>query len=64
MVGDRWRDIVAGSAAGCLTIFVDYGYEQEGLTTRITSFGPFPKPQASFSAGVPRNRAGNFSKGG
>lgn len=29
-VGDRWRDIVAGRAAGCLTIFVDYGYEQEG----------------------------------
>lgn len=30
LVGDRWRDIAAGRAAGCLTIFVDYGYEQEG----------------------------------
>ena len=30
MVGDRWRDTAAGRAAGCLTIFVDYGYEQEG----------------------------------
>lgn len=30
MVGDRWRDICAGRAAGCLTVFVDYGYEQEG----------------------------------
>jgi D-glycero-D-manno-heptose 1,7-bisphosphate phosphatase len=29
-VGDRWRDVAAGRAAGCLTIFVDYGYEQEG----------------------------------
>lgn len=29
-VGDRWRDIAAGRAAGCLTIFVDYGYEQDG----------------------------------
>jgi transaldolase len=29
VVGDRWRDIEAGRAAGCLTIFVDYGYEQE-----------------------------------
>ena len=30
MVGDRWRDTEAGRAAGCLTIFIDYGYEQEG----------------------------------
>ena len=30
MVGDRWRDTEAGKAAGCLTIFVDYGYEQDG----------------------------------
>jgi D-glycero-D-manno-heptose 1,7-bisphosphate phosphatase len=30
VVGDRWRDVVAGRAAGCLTIFVEYGYEQEG----------------------------------
>jgi D-glycero-D-manno-heptose 1,7-bisphosphate phosphatase len=30
MIGDRWRDIAAGRAAGCATIFVDYGYEQDG----------------------------------
>jgi D-glycero-D-manno-heptose 1,7-bisphosphate phosphatase len=30
IVGDRWRDVEAGRAAGCLTIFVDYGYKQEG----------------------------------
>jgi D-glycero-D-manno-heptose 1,7-bisphosphate phosphatase len=30
LVGDRWRDTEAGKAAGCLTIFVDYGYEQDG----------------------------------
>jgi D-glycero-D-manno-heptose 1,7-bisphosphate phosphatase len=30
VIGDRWRDIVAGRAAGCLTIFIDYGYVQEG----------------------------------
>jgi D-glycero-D-manno-heptose 1,7-bisphosphate phosphatase len=29
MVGDRWRDVDAGRAAGCLTVFVDYGYLQE-----------------------------------
>jgi len=30
LVGDRWRDVEAGRAAGCLTIFVDYGYKQDG----------------------------------
>jgi D-glycero-D-manno-heptose 1,7-bisphosphate phosphatase len=30
MVGDRWRDIDCGHAAGCRTIFIDYGYA-EGL---------------------------------
>ena len=29
MVGDRWRDIDAGSAAGCTTYFIDYGYQEE-----------------------------------
>ena len=26
MVGDRWRDVLAGQAAGCRTYFVDYAY--------------------------------------
>ncbi|MGA2869332.1 MAG: HAD-IIIA family hydrolase, partial [Verrucomicrobiota bacterium] len=26
MVGDRWRDIDCGHAAGCQTIFIDSGY--------------------------------------
>ncbi|MGH7075639.1 MAG: D-glycero-alpha-D-manno-heptose-1,7-bisphosphate 7-phosphatase [Stellaceae bacterium] len=26
MVGDRWRDIAAGKAAGCRTVLVDHGY--------------------------------------
>jgi len=28
MVGDRWRDIDCGAAAGCRTLFVDYGYDE------------------------------------
>lgn len=28
MVGDRWRDIDCGHAAGCRTIFVDRGYAE------------------------------------
>ncbi len=29
MVGDRWRDVDAGIAAGCKTIFIDYGYDEK-----------------------------------
>ena len=29
MVGDRWRDIDCGHAAGCKTIFIDRGYVEE-----------------------------------
>jgi D-glycero-D-manno-heptose 1,7-bisphosphate phosphatase len=28
MVGDRWRDVDCGAAAGCRTLFVDYGYKE------------------------------------
>jgi D-glycero-D-manno-heptose 1,7-bisphosphate phosphatase len=29
MVGDRWRDIEAGRRAGCRTIFIDCGYQEQ-----------------------------------
>jgi D-glycero-D-manno-heptose 1,7-bisphosphate phosphatase len=28
MIGDRWRDIDCGAAAGCRTIFIDHGYDE------------------------------------
>lgn len=28
LVGDRWRDMEAGHAAGCRTILIDYGYDE------------------------------------
>lgn len=28
MVGDRWRDIGAGNAAGCRSFYIDYGYNE------------------------------------
>ena len=28
VVGDRWRDIAAGQAAGCKCFFVDYSYDE------------------------------------
>ena len=40
MVGDRWRDIEAGAAAGCRTIFVDYQYRErqpQAFDRRVTS---------------------------
>jgi len=29
LVGDRWRDIEAGQAAGCKGYFIDYGYSEK-----------------------------------
>lgn len=29
MIGDRWRDVDAGKAAGCRTVFIDHGYAGE-----------------------------------
>jgi D-glycero-D-manno-heptose 1,7-bisphosphate phosphatase len=28
MIGDRWRDVVAGQRAGCRTIWIDRGYSE------------------------------------
>lgn len=28
MIGDRWRDVGAGRAAGCTTVFIDYRYDE------------------------------------
>lgn len=33
MIGDRWRDVACGKAAGCKTIFLDYGYDEELTVT-------------------------------
>lgn len=40
MVGDRWRDIEAGRAAGCRTVLVGSGYEErraEGYDVAVAS---------------------------
>jgi D-glycero-D-manno-heptose 1,7-bisphosphate phosphatase len=29
MVGDRWRDIESGAAAGCKTFFINYVYQEK-----------------------------------
>jgi D-glycero-D-manno-heptose 1,7-bisphosphate phosphatase len=33
MVGDRWKDVACGKAAGVRTIFIDYGYSDESNST-------------------------------
>jgi D-glycero-D-manno-heptose 1,7-bisphosphate phosphatase len=33
MIGDRWRDIDAGIAAGCRTVFVNHHYQERQPTT-------------------------------
>ena len=30
MIGDRWRDIEAGKAAGCRTILIERDYRERG----------------------------------
>lgn len=42
LVGDRWRDIEAGRAAGCRTIFIDRNYDEKrpsGFDCRVGSLG-------------------------
>ncbi|WP_168192657.1 D-glycero-alpha-D-manno-heptose-1,7-bisphosphate 7-phosphatase [Undibacter mobilis] len=38
MIGDRWRDIEAGRAAGCRTILVDRGWPEKVSTPDLTVF--------------------------
>jgi D-glycero-D-manno-heptose 1,7-bisphosphate phosphatase len=40
LVGDRWRDIEAGKAAGCRTVWIDRGYSErrpEGADAHVRS---------------------------
>ena len=43
LIGDRWRDIDAGKAAGCRTVWIDRGYRERGPSqppdTRVASLG-------------------------
>jgi len=45
MIGDRWRDVEAGRAAGCRTVFVDHGYRERRpqadiITTSLAAVAP------------------------
>ena len=36
LVGDRWRDIAAGQAAGVTTLLIDYGYDEKKIEADFT----------------------------
>jgi transaldolase len=40
LIGDRWRDIDAGNAAGCKTVFIDYNYRERGPSTEPSARVP------------------------
>jgi D-glycero-D-manno-heptose 1,7-bisphosphate phosphatase len=43
LIGDRWRDVDAGSQAGCKTVWIDRGYQERGPANaphaRVQSLG-------------------------
>jgi D-glycero-D-manno-heptose 1,7-bisphosphate phosphatase len=43
MVGDRWRDIEAGTLAGCVTVFLDHGYAERRPGKPDAVFGSLPE---------------------
>jgi len=47
MVGDRYRDVEAGQAAGCRTLFIDLGYAERPPTSPPTAIAH------SLAAGLP-----------
>ncbi len=54
MVGDRWRDVDAGAAAGCRTIFVDYGYQERLRSTpQYTIHAPRDMAACILGSGAP-----------
>ena len=43
MVGDRWRDVAAGQAAGCLAFFIDCGYAEKRPKNPYVSVKSLPE---------------------
>ena len=41
MIGDRWRDVDCGHAAGCRTVFIDRGYREALRQTPDWTVGSF-----------------------
>lgn len=50
MVGDRWRDIGAGRAAGCGTVFIDLGYAEAMTETPDHTVADLPEATGTILA--------------
>jgi D-glycero-D-manno-heptose 1,7-bisphosphate phosphatase len=59
VVGDRWRDVEAGRAAGCATVFVDRGYLERRPEGADLVVGELPE-----AVDWILNRVGSVQKGG
>lgn len=46
LVGDRWRDVAAGNAAGCQVLFIDNGYEEKRPESPYLSVKSLPEAVA------------------
>lgn len=53
MIGDRWRDVGAGRAAGCRTVFVDRGYAERLIDRPDFTVGDIAEAAALVVAGLP-----------
>lgn len=43
MVGDRWKDIAAGQAVGCLCFFIEYEYAEKSPVLPYTKVSSLPE---------------------
>lgn len=46
LVGDRWRDVAAGNAAGCRVLFIDYAYQEKRPKNPYLSVKSLPEAVA------------------
>ena len=56
MVGDRWRDVGCGRAAGCFTIFIDRGYAETLTDTPDATCAGLPQAAAIILGHLHRER--------
>jgi D-glycero-D-manno-heptose 1,7-bisphosphate phosphatase len=52
LVGDRWRDVEAGRAAGCKTILIHYGYAERRAEHPDAVVGSLPQAGAIILSGT------------
>jgi D-glycero-D-manno-heptose 1,7-bisphosphate phosphatase len=62
LVGDRWKDIAAGQAAGVRTVFIDFGYAERGPIPPADATVADLEGAISWIRNVERN-AGEFAQG-